>query len=230
MNKKVLILSAHPDDAVTCMGGTICKLIAEGNSVSVFAFGNGDEDYDEPGGSEAAVVRYKENTAKAYDILGCSLECLWLPDFEDFQTRELYRECIKAIRKYQPDIVFAHWWAEYFQHTTMATISRDAWNQSRWFCSGDLGKPWTPAKYYHFSGADGVREITHIVDITPYIERKLAAHRAFAFRFFDKENDDAENVRKRNAYEGSLIGVDYAETFQRSFYFPEAVTTSETLF
>jgi LmbE family N-acetylglucosaminyl deacetylase len=230
MGKKVLILSAHPDDAVTCMGGTICKLQAEGHSVSVFAFGNGDEDYAEPGGSAEAVRRYRENTEKAYAILGCQLECLWLPDFADFQTRELYRECIRAIRKYQPDIVFAHWWAEYFQHTTMATISRDAWNQARWLCSGDLGAPWKPAKYYHFSGADGVGQITHIVDISPYIERKLDAHRAFAFRFFDKDNDDAENVRKRNAYEGSLIGVDYAETFQRSFYFPEPVTDTTALF
>ena len=80
MGKKVLILSAHPDDAVTCMGGTICKLQAEGHSVSVFAFGNGDEDYAEPGGSAEAVRRYRENTEKAYAILDCQLECLWLPD------------------------------------------------------------------------------------------------------------------------------------------------------
>ncbi len=228
--KKILILSAHPDDAVTCMGGTILKLIKEGNKVDVFAFGNGDEDYAEPGGSEAAIKQYRINAEKAYGILGCSLECLWLPDFEDFQTRELYRECIRAIRKYQPDIVFAHWWAEYFQHTTMATISRDAWNQARWFCSGDLGKPWTPAKYYHFCGKDGVGQITHLVDISEFEETKLAAHKAFSFHFYDETEDDSADVRKHDAYEGSKIGVEYAESFQRSFYFPEAVTDVNALF
>ena len=70
--KKILILSAHPDDAVTCMGGTICKLIDAGHKVDVFAFGNGDEDYAEPGGSEAAVKQYRINTEKAHPPSPCS--------------------------------------------------------------------------------------------------------------------------------------------------------------
>lgn len=227
--KRILVLSAHPDDAVSTMGGTIRNFVRNGDEVTVFAFGNGDEDYQEPGGSEEAVRRYKAHALKAYELLGATLDCLWLPDFEDFQTRELYRECIRAIRKYRPDIVFAHYWGEYFQHHGMATISRDAWNQAQWACSADLGKPWAPAKYYHFCGKDGLGETTHIVDISDTFEEKMRAVAAFSFEFGDAYKPD-EALMIENAFVGSKIGVKYGEAFQRSFYFPEAVRNIETLF
>lgn len=227
--KRILVLSAHPDDAVSTMGGTILNLVKRGDKVNVFAFGNGDEDYQVPGGSEDAVRRYKKNAEKAYKILGAELECLWLPDFEDFQTRELYRECIRAIRKYQPDIVFAHYWGEYFQHHGMATISRDAWNQAQWACSADLGKPWAPAKYYHFCGRDGIGQTTHIVDISNTFEEKMKAVSAFSFEFGDAYELD-NTMAIENAFVGSKIGVKYGEAFERSFYFPEAVKDMDALF
>ncbi len=227
--KKVLVLAAHPDDAVSTMGGTIRNFVKAGHQVTVFAFGNGDEDYREPGGREEAIRRYKANALKSYSILEATLDCLWLPDFEVFQTRELYQACIGAIRKYQPDIVFAHYWGEYFQHTGMATISRDAWNQAQWACSADLGKPWAPAKYYHFCGRDGLGQTTHVVDITDSFEEKLEAVKAFSFEFGEAYELD-NSLRIENAYVGNKIGVKYAEAFQRSFYFPEKVLDSEALF
>ena len=229
MSRKILILAAHPDDPIITMGGTVRKLVKDGNEVNVFAFGNGDEAYSTPGGSAEAVRKYAAASVKAYEILGCHLETLSLPDFEVFQTRELYHECIRAIRKYKPDSIFAHYWGEYFQHTGMATISRDAWNQAQWTCSGDLGEAWTCPKYYHFHGRDGVSEVTHVVDVTDTLEDGLEAIKHFQFDFGAEH--EIENFMKVKAeFAGAKIGVKYGEMFQQCFYYPEKITDSENMF
>lgn len=229
MRKRVLILAAHPDDPVSAMGGTVRKLVKEGNEVNVFAFGNGDEAYSMPGGSAEAVRKFADGTARAYEILGCHLETLSLPDFEVFQTRILYQECIRAVRKYRPNVIFAHYWAEYFQHHGMATISRDAWNQAGWTCSGDLGEAWFCPKYYHFYGRDGVGQTTHIIDVSDTLDDALEAIRQFQFDF--GEDHEIENFMKIKAqYAGAKISVKYAEMFQQSFYFPEKITNVKDVF
>ncbi len=230
--KKVLILAAHPDDPVGMMGGTMVKLVNEGHKVNVFAFGNGDEAYARPGGKAQAIKDYAEQMRNVYDFIGCGIETLSLPDFENFETAELYRACIGAIRKYQPDVIFAHYWAEYFQHHTMATISRDAWNQARWECSGDCGSAWKCPRYFHFCGKDGVGEVTHIIDITDTFERGLQARHKFEMldNFGGKVVSTVDFARAKAAYYGAMIGVKYGEAFQESFYFPTAMSGTELFF
>ena len=46
------------------------------------------------------------------------------------------------IRKYQPDIIFTHYWLDYMAHKAMATIVTEAWWQASWEASLELGKPW----------------------------------------------------------------------------------------
>ena len=223
--KKILILGAHLDDSVIAMGGTIGKLVEAGCEVHVFCFGNGDEAYTVPGGSVAAVERFKRNAEAAHRLLGVkALECLDVPDFAVDATRDFYQQCIRAIRKYQPEVVFGHYWAEYFQHHGMAQMSLDAWNQARWNCSADFGRtPWTVNKYYHFEICDLLPQPTHLIDVTATFEAKIAA-----MHCFDDDDGHLDNwsdeMTARARYYGAKIGVKYAEAFRRSFYIPEKVT------
>lgn len=230
MGKKVLILAAHPDDPVGMMSGTMVKLVREGHTVNVFAFGNGDEAYSEPGGREEAIRDYEDRAQKVYRMLGCGLESLSLPDFQNYETRELYQACIGAIRKYQPDVIFAHYWAEYFQHHNMATISRDAWNQARWACSGDQGPAWLCPRYFHFCGKEGVGQVTHIIDVTDTFEEGYQARALFGLPMGKKVVNTIDFMRAKAAYYGAQIGVKYGEAFQESFYYPIPMNDTSLFF
>ena len=229
--KKVLILGAHLDDSVIAMGGTIRKLTRSGCEVSVFCFGNGDEAYTRPGGRREAVKRFKAGAEKAHELLGCaSLECYDVGDFEVGASAEFYRQCIGAIRKYQPEVIFGHDFAEYFQHRGMAQMSLDAWNQARWNCSADHGtRSWSAKKYFQFEVEDTLRDPSCYVDISGEFEDKIAA-----MAEFDPDGGHLggwqDVMRARARFHGSRIGVKYAEVFRQNFYIPEKVSDMSFFF
>ncbi|MFA6931608.1 MAG: PIG-L family deacetylase [Lentisphaeria bacterium] len=228
---KILILGAHLDDSVIAMGGTIRKLVKSGCEVSVFCFGNGDEAYTVPGGSAEAVRRFKQAAEKAHAILGVkTLECVDVGDFEVGATAPFYRQCIGAIRKFQPEVIFGHFKAEYFQHHDMAQMSTDAWNQARWNCTADYGtQPWAAKRYFHFEVNDLLPQPSHLVDISDEFSLKMAATSAY-----DQEgghlDDWSDEMEARARYYGSRIKVKYAEAFQQSFYLPLKVSDPAVFF
>ena len=229
--KKVLILGAHLDDSVIAMGGTIRKMSKAGCEINVFCFGNGDEAYTTPGGQQEAVARFKLGGRRAHELLGCKkLECFDVGDFEVNATAEFYRQCIGAIRRYQPDVIFGHDFAEYFQHHGMARMSLDAWNQARWNCTADYGMQTHAAKrYFQFEVEDILADPSHYVDISDEFEDKLAA-----MAEYDPDGGHLDGwqdtMRARARFYGSRIGVKYAEVFRQNFYLPEKVQDVEVFF
>ena len=229
--KKALVLGAHLDDSVIAMGGTIAKMVKAGIQVEVFCFGNGDEAYTYPGDSANAVKRFTRDAIKAHERLGvASFECYDVPDFGVDANREFYQQCIRVIRQHKPDVIFAHYWNEYFQHHGMATISRDAWNQAAWACSADFGvEPHRAKKYFHFEVNDPLPEPSHIVDITDTFEDKMAAWMCFEDAHDHLgELDNALEARAR--YHGSRAGFKYGEPFRQSFYLMENIKDIKEIF
>ena len=228
--KSVLVLAAHLDDSIIAIGGTIRKLVNSGYEVNVICFGNGDEAFTVPGGRQAAIKKFKKEAKEAHDVMGVKhFECFDVPDFAVQQNREAYRQCIKSIRKYHPDIILGHYWAEYFQHHEMASQGRDAWWQSGWDCSGDLGKPWFAQKYYHFEVLHDLPEPSHYVDITETLDVKIAAWKKFTTAE-EHLGSLTEQLEARARHHGSKIGVKYAEALKQSFFIPRKVTKIEELF
>lgn len=229
MAESVLFLGAHLDDAVISSGGTIRWLVEAGCEVSVVCFGNGDEAFAEPGGRQDAVQRFKADAARAYEILGVShFECFDVPDFAVAQNRDTYRKCIRAIRKYRPKVIFGHNWAEYFQHHEMASASRDAWYQSGWECSADLGPAWQAKRYFHFEVLDVLTAPTHLIDISSTFHTKMAAWSQFESAQ-EHLGSLARQLEARAMFHGARIGATYAEAFQQSFYLPEIISEPEAL-
>ncbi len=107
MVKKVDILAigAHPDDVELSCSGTLAKLISEGKKVAIVDLTQG-----ELGTRGSAEIRHQEATAAA-KILGVEhRENLKLKDGFLVNSEEYQLRIIEAIRKYQPEIVFAMLW------------------------------------------------------------------------------------------------------------------------
>ncbi|MGW8179506.1 MAG: PIG-L deacetylase family protein, partial [bacterium] len=144
-------------------------------------------------------------------------------------------------RKHQPDLLFSHYWAEYFQHRSMARLGCDAWWQAGWSCSADLGEPWMTPSFYHFEVIHLLPQPTDIVDISETFEAKMAAWHCFQSSSESLEQKGeagestpraygatlggslTEQLETRARYYGSLIGVRYGEALKKSDYLPRAV-------
>ncbi len=220
---KALALCGHLDDSIIAIGGTIGKIVAEGGEVNVVCFGNGDEGYENIRDRDTAAAKFKKEAEKAHKILGVSsFMCFDYPDFEVPANRETYRLCIQAIRKYKPDIIFSHYWKEYFQHRNMARLATDSWWQSGWKCSGELGKEWQAKKLYYFEVIHLLEQPTHIIDVSKTFAGKIEAWKCLA-------SQDAcystmiTQMESRAMYYGTLIGVKYAEALKLSTYMPQAI-------
>jgi len=222
--KKILVLAGHGDDSVIALGGTLRALVNQGCRVSVVCFGNGDEAFGRLEDREGIVKQFTAEAIAAHRVLGIEdFQCLDLPDFAIREGREIYRDCIAAIRRVQPDVIFSHYWLEYFQHRAMARLACDSWWQAGWKCSADLGEPWGAKRLYHFEVLHTMPEPTHLVDISDTLEAKLEACRQFkASQEFLQELVDQVEARAR--FHGSKIGVKYAEALTRSYFIPEPVT------
>jgi LmbE family N-acetylglucosaminyl deacetylase len=230
MKKSVLVIAAHLDDSIIAVGGILSKFVKNGYDVNVVCFGNGDEAFTIPSGREEAIIKFKREGAEAHDILGVSnFECFDVPDFGVQKNRDSYRQCIRSIRKYKPAIVIGHYWAEYFQHHEMASLSRDAWFQAGWDCSADLGKPWIAEKYYHYEVLNDLPNPTHLIDVSDTFEDKMTAFKKFVTAE-EHLGTLAEQLRARAHYQGSKIGVKYAEALKQSFFTPQTVTEIKDLF
>lgn len=217
---KVLVLGGHLDDSVLAVGATIAKIVKSGGSVDVVCFGHSDEDFADVSDKDTVVGRLVSQAEAAHEILGVSsFTCFHYPDYAVQENRETYRLCIESIRKYQPDVIFSHYWAEYFQHRAMARLSTDAWWQAGWACSADIGKPWTAKALYHFEIVHPLPEPTDLVDVSDTLDLKIKA-----LNCFESGYSFTEQVECRARYLGSTIGVKYAEALKKSTYLPRVIT------
>mgnify|MGYP003994726323 CR=1 FL=1 len=115
MNKKILIIAAHPDDEVLGCFGTVAKLIKDGYEAYTLILGEGKTSRDE----ERIVENKKDeievlNTEiqNANDIIG--IKKVFIESFPDnrFDSVDLL-DIIKVISKVKeevkPDIIFTHY-------------------------------------------------------------------------------------------------------------------------
>lgn len=224
---KVLSFCGHDDDSVIAVGGTLRKIANAGGEVNVVYFGNGNEGYADLGKQETIVALRETEIKKSYEILGIkSFKCLGYGDFNILANEETYRLAIKVIRKYKPDIIFTHYWKEYFQHRNTARLVTDAWWQAGWKASLAQGEPWQAKKLYYFEVIQLLENPTHIVDITDTFGAKIEAWKAFTSQ---QESLDrvAIQLEAKARFYGSLIDVKYGEPLKLSAFVPQAIMKVE---
>ena len=218
MKLDILVLAAHPDDAELGCGGTILKHVAMGHKVGVVDLTRG-----ELGTRGTPETRAKE-AADSAKILGLSVrENLGLPDGFFVNGKEHQLEVVKAIRKYQPDIILAN--AVYDRHPDHGRGSELAFEAS--FLSGlkkvETGQsPWRAKTVYHYIQSQ-LLQPDFVVDVSDFWEKKIEAIRAFKTQFHDPNNKEPDTfisspafmklVESRGHEYGHSIGVKYGEGY-----------------
>ena len=223
MKLDILVFASHPDDAELGCGATIAKHVAAGKKVGIVDLTRG-----ELGTRGTPELRASEASASA-KILGVSVrENLGLRDGFFQNDPDSQEILIRAIRKYQPEIVLANAiYDRHVDHGKGASLAYDAC-----FLSGlakikteDTGVDqllWRPRAVYHFIQSQLI-EPDFIVDVTGYWKIKMQAIGAFKTQFFDPGSQEPETyisspgfmkmIESRGIEFGHAIGTEYGEGF-----------------
>lgn len=219
----ILVFGAHPDDAELGAGGTIAKEVAKGKSVGIVDLTRG-----ELGTRGSAELRDKEAKAAAAILNVTIRENLRFRDgfFVNDETHQL--EIIKMIRKYRPEIVLCNAVNDrHIDHGKGSKLVSDSCFLSGLVkidtkLDGENQDAWRPKLVYHYIQWKNSTP-DFVVDITGFIDKKVAAILAYSSQFHDPDSKEPEtpissktfiesvNYRARDI--GRLVGKDYAEGF-----------------
>jgi bacillithiol biosynthesis deacetylase BshB1 len=195
------------------MGGTVCLLLAQGHEVVLCDLTNGEPT---PRGTPE---RRAGEAADAARRLGVRRRItLDLPNRYLQDTIEARTEVAEVIRDVRPDVLFAPYWVDaHPDHVAAAALVEAARFTAKLTKTTMRGDPHYPGRVYHFFSTHYRLHVkpSFIVDITPYIDTKLAAVAAYASQFAAEGGVDwiAEEIRKENAYLGALIRRGFGEAF-----------------
>jgi N-acetylglucosamine malate deacetylase 1 len=226
MKLDILAIGVHPDDVELGCSGVLINEIQRGKKAGILDLTRG-----ELGTRGSIETRYAE-AAKAAMIMGVTIrENLKMRD-GFFQNDEAHQMLlIKALRKYQPEIVFANAPKDrHPDHGRAAKLISDAC-----FLSG-LGKiettdeegnaqqKWRP-KYVLNYIQDRYIEPDVVIDITDVFEKRMQSIAAYGTQFYnpaDDSNDPQSYISSPDFYDsviararmiGKKIGVKYGEGF-----------------
>ncbi|EKN69584.1 N-acetylglucosaminylphosphatidylinositol de-N-acetylase-like protein [Neobacillus bataviensis LMG 21833] len=215
----ILAFGAHADDVEIGMAGTIAKLASEGKQIGICDLTDADLS------SNGNVMLRKEEAARAADILAVSVRIsLGFPDRGLLLNEEYIRKIADVIRLYKPQVVFAPYFEDrHPDHGNCARLVEEAVFSAgiRKYKTDRCADPHRVEKVYFYM-INGFHTPDFTVDISSFIDKKLAALRAYQSQFELSEqsyntplvNGYIETVEARERMFGKLVGVTYAEGFK----------------
>ncbi len=214
----VLAIAAHPDDVELSCAGTLVQLRARGRRFGIVDLTRGEM------GTRGDRETREREAKRSAEILGAEFrETL---DFEDGgigQTRQNELVLIDLIRREKPRLVLTSYPEDrHPDHRRAGELVSDAA-----FYAG-LRKLQTahpahrPQQTIYFS-ATYLHPPTFVVDVTPAMEKRRQAVRAYASQFHDPSSKEPETIlsqegflaaiEARARHFGFLIGVEFGEGF-----------------
>jgi len=223
MKLDILVLAVHPDDAELGCSGTILKHIALGKKVGIVDFTRGEL------GTRGTAETRDIEAADSARVMGLhARENLRFKDafFKNDEDHQL--EVIRMIRKYQPEIVLSNALRDrHPDHKRAGDLANDSCflsglSKIKTFEDGIEQEAWRPRLLLQYI-QDYYIQPDVIIDITPYIETKIEAIKAFKTQFYNPDLDEPstyisspeffESVIGRAREFGKSIGATYAEGF-----------------
>lgn len=225
MNKIIhldaLFFAAHPDDAELCCGGTIASLVKYGKKTGIIDLTKGEL------GTRGSVKLRKKEAESASRVLGINCrENLGIKDGNIENTPANRLKVIKAIRKYQPKIIFfPHYYDRHPDHFNAHYLVKEAA-----FYSG-LDKIKTPglkafrAKRNIYYMQSYAFEPNIIFDISGTYTNKIEAVKCYSSQFYTGKNNAGgketfisstkfmDYIEARAKFYGFMIGAEYGEAF-----------------
>jgi bacillithiol biosynthesis deacetylase BshB1 len=223
MKVDILAFGAHPDDVELSCAGTLLVEKANGKKIGIIDLTQG-----ELGTRGSAEIR-KQEAAAAAKILQLDVrENLELADgfFKNDKVHQL--QVIKAIRKYQPEIILCNAPEDrHPDHGKGAGLLEDAvflsgLRKIETTDGGQLQDVWRPSYVFNYI-QDRYLHPNFVIDISAVMDQKIAAIRAFGTQFDNPDlnepqtyistPDFLDSIIYRAKMFGKMIGVKYAEGF-----------------
>ena len=226
----MLAIGAHPDDAELSCSGTLLKHISLGYTVGLIDLTSG-----ELGTRGTPEIRKQEAENAAKKMQAKVRLNLEMTDGFFNHSQENLLKVVSAIRRFQPEIVLANALSDrHPDHGKGAKLTAEACFLSglhKIVTTGDDGTKqdvWRPKIVLHYI-QDYHLKPDVVVDITPFMEKKMELVMAFKSQFYDPNSPEPESPISSKGFLDSLYakarifgrpaGVEYAEGFkiQRTF-------------
>jgi len=221
MNKKVLVVAAHPDDELLGVGATIVKHVENGDMCYALILGEGiTSRYNKRDLADISKVEeLHEDTFQAAKVIG--YEKVYLENFPDnrFDSVDLL-DIIKIIEKYieeiKPDIVYTH-------HSGDLNVDHRKTYEAALTATRPIGDFYVKELYcfetvssteWNFEYNNSFKP-NYFIDATFMLDKKLEA-----LNFYKSEMKNFPHPRSIENLEvtarkwGSVIGKKYAEAFE----------------
>src|ERR1700722_15819267 len=218
---RILVISPHPDDESVGCGGTLRRHSVEGNAIRVIFLTSGERGGH--GRSPEEAIQLRELEARtAGKILGIAEFEFWRePDGAVRVTPHLVERLRKTITEWKPEILYVPHQGEMHPdpRASARLVRRALVGVSRHLRpSVRMYEVWTP-----------MQRMDQIVDITPYIDAKIAAIRAHQSQCQVMRFDEASPALNR--YRGEMHSgwppAQYAEIFAELRWPDEKRSTGE---
>jgi N-acetylglucosamine malate deacetylase 1 len=220
MEIDVLAIFAHPDDLELTVGGTLLKLKHLGYRTAALDVTRGEM------GTRGTVEGREREAAEAAKILQLDLrENLGLRDGHVFCDDESRTRLVRVLRRLKPKVILTHQINDpHPDHDHIAQLVRESARLASMKRydeeSGDEKIPVPTVAHNIFSRLVAP---SFIVDISEFLESKMAAIRAHSSQFYDPNSAEPETrltsptfldeLEARSRYFGSMIGSVAGEPF-----------------
>lgn len=218
--KNVLVISAHPDDEVLGMGGTIAKLVKNGCVVDHLIVTDGSSSqYRDSDHLAEIIAAKKKETRNCADILGVrNIYYGELPDMKLDTIPHIRINSVieEVIDKVQPDTVFTHFWGDVncdhqnvYKSTLVAVRPLMGMMVRELYCYRvPSSTEWTPNK------ADTMFMPNYFVDIEKFAEQKYKAFACYSTELRDYPHPRSiQYLRETDKTAGLRVGLLSAEEF-----------------
>ena len=209
--RRVLAIAAHPDDEVLGVGGTLIRHFKSGDDVRVAIVCSAQSiryregEHDQPGDSQRAGY-----------YLGARVSGLGFPDqrLDAGSNLELIQALERAVREFQPDIVYTHHWGDVNADHVRIAEAMDV-------ATRPFAAPWI-RQFYAFhtpsssewtaSARDRPFTPNRFSDITGELDRKLDAMRCYGSELRPYPHPRSlRSLRERAGLWGSVANLKAAE-------------------
>lgn len=223
MKVDILAFAAHPDDIEISSSGTLLKHIQQGKTVAIVDLTQGEL------GSRGNKDTRREESKVSSEILGLTdrVNLKMADGFFEHNEANL-RLVIEQIRHYQPEIILANAVSDrHPDHPKGSKLVSEACFLAGLIkietnYQGENQKAHRPKAVYHYI-QDRHIEPDFVVDVSDFVEKKIAAIKAYKTQFFDPNStepktpisgeDFFDSIYGRMSNFGRQIGVKYAEGF-----------------
>lgn len=225
----LLAAMAHPDDAELLCGGTLARSAAQGYRTGILDLTRGEM------GSRGTPELRAQEAAAAAEVLGVAERAnAGLPDGHIANNDSNRATLVGWIRKFRPrSVILQYPVGRHPDHRLASELIRDACFLSGLKNYPADGAPFRPEKLCHaFSFREDPVKPTFVVDITEFIEQKLAAIACYGSQFdgvkqagelYPNGSSFPDLVRTQTAHYGSLIRAGHGEPF----WTPETVAIDD---